>query len=358
MSGENTSLMGAVTPIIGAGAASLMGGEQEYYHQKRLMKQQQRYYRANQGFGHQLQKNLWDYTNVGNQVRHMENTGLSVGLMYGKGGQPGQTTPTPSESPKGGPGISGLMSAGIQGGLQAQAIGSQIDLNKAQAEKLRADAEKTKGVDTAETIAKTNSLTQGIENQKAEETLTKLQSNWQEVENHIKTESAENSIDIIEYTAEQSYEKLGIMRNEKIISNETYKDKIKIVQENAINANLQNVLTRSQINLNEEKVNQITQKILQDWQSLDNQVMGLQISNQGNKIRLMEHKRNVNQLKLNLARLTLDETLGFGKLNIEQQKIFMRGMENVLNSTPTTTTKKGVDGKGTYNESQTKTTKY
>ena len=42
--------------------------------------------------GHNLQKKMWDETNYGAQVAHMKKAGLSVGLMYGKGGGSGTTT--------------------------------------------------------------------------------------------------------------------------------------------------------------------------------------------------------------------------------------------------------------------------
>ena len=35
---------------------------------------------------------MWDYTNAENQRKHLENAGLSVGLMYGKGGAQAAST--------------------------------------------------------------------------------------------------------------------------------------------------------------------------------------------------------------------------------------------------------------------------
>ena len=42
--------------------------------------------------GLKIQKEMWDYTNYENQVEHMKNAGLNVGLMYGGSGGGGATT--------------------------------------------------------------------------------------------------------------------------------------------------------------------------------------------------------------------------------------------------------------------------
>ena len=44
----------------------------QYINQRKLNEQ-----------GLKMQKEMWDYTNYENQVEHMKNAGLNVGLMYG-----------------------------------------------------------------------------------------------------------------------------------------------------------------------------------------------------------------------------------------------------------------------------------
>ena len=63
-----------------------------------------------------------------------------------------------------------FMGMGIQGAMAV----SQIEVNKASAEKMKAEAKKIAGVDTEKTGVEIASLTQGINNQKAEEELTKV----------------------------------------------------------------------------------------------------------------------------------------------------------------------------------------
>lgn len=109
---------------------------------------------------------MWDYTNYENQRKHLENAGLSVGLMYGNGGSQAASsaggTATQPSAPTTNPLAIGLQSKQID--LQNRALGSQIALNLANAAKSAAEAKKTGGVDT----------------EKAE-----LEIKWQEVENKI-----------------------------------------------------------------------------------------------------------------------------------------------------------------------------
>lgn len=112
-------------------------------------------------YSNKLAKDMWDYTNYENQVKHAEKAGLNPGLLYGGAGGGGSTA--------GGSvgGVSGASptdpSAATGMGLQ---MGAQLALMKAQKENIEADtrnkeagATKTEGVDTQEAqarIAKTS----------------------------------------------------------------------------------------------------------------------------------------------------------------------------------------------------------
>ena len=93
---------------------------------------------------------MWDYTNYENQKRHLEAAGLNPALLYGMSCGGGATAAGAQGM---GAGIAsghemGIKQQGRGMGLQTAAIASQIDLNNSQAEKNRAEAEKTAGVDT------------------------------------------------------------------------------------------------------------------------------------------------------------------------------------------------------------------
>lgn len=102
---------------------------QQYGHQRELNEQMQG-----------IQQQNWDYTNYENQVKHLEKAGLNVGMLYGQGGAGGSTMGGASGgSAQGGsapqnnaPAIMGL-------GLQQAAMASTIDLQKAQADKIRSE---------------------------------------------------------------------------------------------------------------------------------------------------------------------------------------------------------------------------
>lgn len=90
----------------------------------------------------QLQRENWDYTNAENQRKHYEKAGLNVGLMYGGGGAGGATMGGGSG---GSAGMAPQYAMGI--GLDPMTL-ANIDLAKAQTEKLKAEATKIGGVDT------------------------------------------------------------------------------------------------------------------------------------------------------------------------------------------------------------------
>lgn len=89
---------------------------------------------------HDLEMKKWEKTNYKAQVEQMKKAGLNVGLMSGGGGQPGQSTasagnPSQNQDMRTGQNMLGIMD-----------LASQVDLNKASAEKLRAEADNLRGV--------------------------------------------------------------------------------------------------------------------------------------------------------------------------------------------------------------------
>ena len=105
----------------------------QYDYQQKAAAQEQQY-----------AKEYWDYTNAENQVKHLKNAGLNIGLMYGQSGAGGmgatggakQGAP---QQPQGNP---------IGMALQAQGQAAEIELMRAQAAKAKAEASKISGPDT------------------------------------------------------------------------------------------------------------------------------------------------------------------------------------------------------------------
>ncbi len=124
---------GGITQAIGQGLSSQYDKGQMDYQSKLQMQQNRQL--------SDLAFKQWNRTNYGAQVEHMRKAGLNVGLMSGGGGQPGQsTTPTQSVS-RGEP--NNFMGIGLAGA----SMQSQIEVNKAVADKTKAEADSIRGVE-------------------------------------------------------------------------------------------------------------------------------------------------------------------------------------------------------------------
>ena len=137
--------LGAVGTGVGMISDMFRQGNQ-YDQQKKLMELQMQNQMKLNLQNQKIQQENWDYTNYENQMKHIENAGLSAGLIYGGSGAGGAIM---------GGGAGGSASGGSAPqygnmyalGIQASMNEAQIDLMKAQAEKERAQA-KNLGADT------------------------------------------------------------------------------------------------------------------------------------------------------------------------------------------------------------------
>ena len=138
--GTGMALQGA-SSLLGLGL-NQYGNQQQYAQQQALMQQQFQNQQALNLQGQQIQQNMWDYTNYENQVRHMENAGLNVGLMYGMGGGGGQSTGSQS----GGSATSGQAPQNMLNPALLQDVAlkaAQVDLTEAQANKIKSETPTT-----------------------------------------------------------------------------------------------------------------------------------------------------------------------------------------------------------------------
>lgn len=127
----------AVTGLIGGGLGLLLGGMND----RRQIKQQEKLTEMQVGaqkelteFNREQQLKMWNDTNYGAQMNHLDKAGLNPGLLYGGGGGGGATA---------------QVSAGSAGGGQAQqnpgeimqsmGMAIQLELLKAQKENIEAD---------------------------------------------------------------------------------------------------------------------------------------------------------------------------------------------------------------------------
>jgi len=139
---------------------------EQWKYNKNIMALQNKYQKEAASQSQQYAKDFWDYTNAENQVRHLKNAGLNVGLMYGQSGAGGmgasggahQSAP---EQPQGNPVGMALQVQQIE--QQRRMNDAQIALAEAQASKANEEAKKIGGVDTQETLKRIEGLASQIE---------------------------------------------------------------------------------------------------------------------------------------------------------------------------------------------------
>ena len=78
---------GALMGALNANSAS----SQSWQKQHQLMEIQAELNQKNAKFNTAQAKEMWNYTNFENQMKHIKEAGLSPGLIYGMGGQGGST---------------------------------------------------------------------------------------------------------------------------------------------------------------------------------------------------------------------------------------------------------------------------
>lgn len=213
--------------------------EQEAYN-KRIMALQNQYQQQAAAQSQQYAKDYWNYTNAENQVNHLRNAGLNVGLMYGQSGAGGMGASggARQESPDQAQGNPIGMALQVQQIEQQRRMNdAQIALSEAQAEKAKAEANKISGVDTQEALTRIEEAGSRIELNLKEgnykEALTGLTNAEKEATNALKalreTQDALTKAQISEafsiatYYSEKAHTEYWVKENEKI-QNEYLKD--------------------------------------------------------------------------------------------------------------------------------------
>lgn len=219
--------------------------EQEAYN-KRIMALQNQYQQQAAAQSQQYAKDYWDYTNAENQVNHLKNAGLNIGLMYGQSGAGGMGASggARQESPDQAQGNPIGMALQVQQIEQQRRMNdAQIALAEAQAEKAGAEAKKISGVDTQEALKRIEEAASRIELNLKEsnykEALTELTKAEKEATNALKSlremQEALTSAQISEafaiagYYSEKAHTEYWAKENEKIQNDylkDTYNDRV------------------------------------------------------------------------------------------------------------------------------------
>ena len=161
ISGLTSSGASSLTGLITGGISQALGlswsprkaMEEQLKYNKKIMALQNQYQQQAAAKSQQYAKEYWDYTNTENQVQHLKNAGLNIGLMYGQSGAGGmgasggarQESP---DQPQGNPVAMALQTQQIE--QQRRMNDAQIALAEAQARKAEEEAKKIGGVDIEE----------------------------------------------------------------------------------------------------------------------------------------------------------------------------------------------------------------
>lgn len=240
-------ITGGISQALGLSWSPKKAMEEQLKYNKNIMALQNQYQQQAAERSQQYAKDYWDYTNTENQVQHLKNAGLNIGLMYGQSGAGGmgasggahQTSP---EQPQGNPIAMALQTQQIE--QQRRMNDAQIALTQAQAEKAEEEAKKIKGVDTDKTVQEIKTMIQQEGWYKADADL-KVQ---------LRTESAEKVKEI--------QENVELIKKEQFTEEQKAK---KFYEEAITEIEEQKVLAKKWEVLNEEAIEKrINNQILQE----------------------------------------------------------------------------------------------
>ena len=178
-SGLTGLITGGINQALGLSWSPKKAMEEQWKYNKDIMALQNQYQQQAAEKSQQYAKDYWDYTNTENQVAHLKNAGLNIGLMYGQSGAGGmgasggahQTSP---DQPQGNPVAMALQTQQIE--QQRRMNDAQIALAEAQARKADEEANKIGGVDIEEAKKRIEEMNAKIDTLIAEKQLKEAES--------------------------------------------------------------------------------------------------------------------------------------------------------------------------------------
>lgn len=247
--------------------------EQEAYN-KRIMALQNQYQQQAAAQSQQYAKDYWDYTNAENQVKHLKNAGLNIGLMYGQSGAGGMGASggARQESPEQAQGNPIGMALQVQQIEQQRRMNdAQIALTEAQTEKAKEEAKKISGVDTQEALKRIEEAASRIELNlkeghykealtdltKAEKEATNALTSLREMQEALTSAQVSEAFAIAGYYSEKAHTEYWAKENEKIQNEyliDTYENRVKAVSYNNAVAIALAAKYKSEKDVNEKQV--------------------------------------------------------------------------------------------------------
>lgn len=271
--------------------------KEQWKYNKNIMALQNQYQQQAAEKSQQYAKDYWDYTNAENQVKHLKDAGLNVGLMYGQSGAGGmgasggarQESP---DQPQGNPVTMALQVQQLE--QQRRMNDAQIALAEAQAEKAGAEAKKIGGVDIQESLARIESLLAGAEKDRKEGNVFDATVGLINAQQNL----TEKLSDKAYWEAELAKAKTGTEQEQK--------ENLKVLRQNLINEGF---------------------KILEEWENLKKDGRAKDIMNHINGASMNEQIR---AFALNNARTVAETALDNAKNKLSAQQINTLAREEQL----------------------------
>jgi HPt (histidine-containing phosphotransfer) domain-containing protein len=254
--------------------------EQEAYN-KRIMALQNQYQQQAAAQSQQYAKDYWDYTNTENQVAHLKNSGLNIGLMYGQSGAGGMGASggARQESPEqaqGNPVGMALQTQQIE--QQRRMNDAQIALAEAQASKAKEEAKKIGGVDTQEAYKRMEEIASRIELNlregnykdaltdltKVEKEATEALKSLRNMQEGLTNAQISEAFAIAGYYSEKTHTEYWVKENEKIENKylkDTYYDRVNAAYYNNAVAIALAAKYKSDKDVNEEQIEHLQASI-------------------------------------------------------------------------------------------------
>lgn len=252
--------------LIGVGMGLMLEGHndrRQLRQQGRLQDLQIKGQQQMVDYNYAKQLQMWKDTNYQAQMEQLKLAGLNPGLIYGMGGGGGQTTgqavgtTTGGQAPQGGHEILAATSQALQMGIM-----------RAQKENIEADTKK-KEAEIPKTETETKSLAQGIENQKAQQKLTEVQTEISKLDAQYLKESLQDRLDLIFRTAAKATEEIDILHTQNLLDRQQREDKVTLLQLQIAEKLVQNALTSQKITESEAQIMKWATELQQAWASID-----------------------------------------------------------------------------------------
>lgn len=255
--------------------------EEQWKYNKNIMALQNQYQQQAAAQSQQYAKDYWDYTNAENQVKHLKNSGLNIGLMYGQSGAGGmgasggarQESP---DQPQGNPVGMALQVQQLE--QQRRMNDAQIALAEAQANKANTEATKIGGVDTQEALKRIEEAGSRIELNlregnykealteltKAEKEATEALKSLREMQEGLTNAQISEAFAIAGYYSEKAHTEYWTKENEKIKNEylkDTYNDRVDAAYYNNAVAIALAAKYKSDKDVNEKQIKQLEASI-------------------------------------------------------------------------------------------------